>query len=1144
MMFNIVVLPKKIVDQHSVMVKKTIVLLVWLHPSCTTINLLHRLSTLWFTPAKTTSTKLIHSLSPTYSTATDSSYKNVDGLFDVPFAAAYQAQLLGTKRTRGRKNNNAGTISSMGRRTTARSQHLGRISSNKARTRASSTSLLQKLAAASRASTSAAKEQVRERLENQRASTGTSTLEMKMKNTELEKLKGVDCSPVPGSSAWVPDSVSRDIQQAIRHSKCWCLDQQNGSESSNQRQLAFRNVKYCTADGYFQESGTFSTAGCTTSEQQVGSIESYNYFQTAPTSFSPGQQDYESYDLFVVGDVQFGYKSTFKGFEVLPGSSYATQQASERDFFHSDTVQGAVTQGVMACKANRAGCQWHDEAHNLPADDGGGLVDLPGTTALPPGNYARQDVVVVGDLTHLGTQPQIEEYFSKFLHQFNPRKDWYVLPLLGNHDYEVTYGYLYEQAQVGRLWCGNGRAMGQLQYIRTLVSTADRDPASGDTQSGFAASNRFPVSKRAATKSAEQFGTASDTFRKNSVIDAFHRESGSYAWTHPHDNGRFRMFALHMHPAYEGTCAQRGRGADCFRSPSQWSTYGVEACDGRTGDSLYHYTNTAHCRTLNGLRHSVDWLREELRKTCGDPEWQASSPNGSRYAVLFLHIFTRGAAHKGMTHEVINDLVDDSCVIAVVNGHMHGNVGWPNRHVWKSRNKWNEDVPFLFSGSPALNTWLRMEFRGRLSPTEEDAGAGTLSNDQTGCFWRYQAMFDTHPIETEDAGHPKWGVYRLPDCRTTTTTPAPVDCVLSDWAGDVSSCSPTCGPGTYTQTRSVVTPAVGAGVPCSTERSRLRNCELSACPVDCVLSEWAGDVKECSVSCGGIGQYQQERTIEVHPVGTGQTCDAQRTRWEDCNLGVLCPVDCVLSDWVDSSGACSVTCGAGMRTTRTREIISADTGAGRPCDEFTLEEQTPCDAETTCPITSTTTDSPPPAGGEQEDLDCVMSEWAPFDPVADCTVTCGSGHYVKRRSISVSPTGNGKSCEAKEVVEECNLEACPVVNTSITGGANTTGNTIPSPDIDCVVSSWEGDAEKDCSVTCGEGSYEQTRRVLIEQSGAGMPCGPLHWTQVCRLEACVGSEEPPVSVAPEMGGTSGKNATTSTSSTTSSMGAPPGFVCC
>jgi len=70
----------------------------------------------------------------------------------------------------------------------------------------------------------------------------------------------------------------------------------------------------------------------------------------------------------------------------------------------------------------------------------------------------------------------------------------------------------------------------------------------------------------------------------------------------------------------------------------------------------------------------------------------------------------------------------------------------------------------------------------------------------------------------------------------------PVDCVLSSWSND-GECSVTCGSGTRSQTRSIITPAADGGAECGST-SRTISCSSGACPVT--------PVEQCSESKFGI----------------------------------------------------------------------------------------------------------------------------------------------------------------------------------------------------------------------------------------------------------------------------------------------------
>ena len=342
----------------------------------------------------------------------------------------------------------------------------------------------------------------------------------------------------------------------------------------------------------------------------------------------------------------------------------------------------------------------------------------------------------------------------------------------------------------------------------------------------------------------------------------------------------------------------------------------------------------------------------------------------------------------------------------------------------------------------------------------------------------------------------------------------PQDCLLSEWTS--SSCSVTCGQGTYTRTRKVLAPAMAGGAACPTNPADLQQtnlvCSLPACPIDCKVSEWT-NFGSCSRTCGS-GRITQVRTTLVYPSGSGAECPQNNTRTVACNTDdcpvrcevgpwrqtspcsvscgaggyrsfersplndncpsntVLnkqeacddlppCPINCNVSDW-SWSGFCSLTCGGGLRT-RTRRIIQRSNAQGLPCpreDELTSQE--PCN-EDPCPV------------------DCQMSEWAVYGP---CDRTCGGGNQLRVREITRTPQFGGKDCLSTFGSVSCNTFPCP---------------------LDCVVSDWSNST--DCSRSCALGTMLQTRKVLRDKQGEGADCPDLSRAVPCNNFTCPGDCE-------------------------------------
>jgi hypothetical protein len=163
---------------------------------------------------------------------------------------------------------------------------------------------------------------------------------------------------------------------------------------------------------------------------------------------------------------------------------------------------------------------------------------------------------------------------------------------------------------------------------------------------------------------------------------------------------------------------------------------------------------------------------------------------------------------------------------------------------------------------------------------------------------------------------------RLSHSRSCNRFYCPIDCWMSTWSA-YSPCTVSCGGGSQTQSRTVITQPSYGGAACPA-LTNVRSCNSYACPIDCVVSAW-GDFSQCSLSCGG-GVQTRSRSVLTAPTN-GTACPALNNT-QTCN-GQPCPVDCLMSNWV-TVGSCSKTCGTGIAT-HTRTVTTSALNGGVAC---------------------------------------------------------------------------------------------------------------------------------------------------------------------------------------------------------------------
>jgi hypothetical protein len=280
------------------------------------------------------------------------------------------------------------------------------------------------------------------------------------------------------------------------------------------------------------------------------------------------------------------------------------------------------------------------------------------------------------------------------------------------------------------------------------------------------------------------------------------------------------------------------------------------------------------------------------------------------------------------------------------------------------------------------------------------------------------------------------------------------DCQLTQWSG-WTGCSASCGAGSQTRTRGLIV-AASCGGSCGA-LSENQPCDAGCCPVNCQwspFSEWTS----CSKTCGP-GSRQRSRSKTVLESCNGQ-CPGSSVETEGCNLGICIePSDCVVSDW-SSWTACSASCGpSGMRS-RGRTIVALPVNGGAPCPTD-LSASEACNTATCCPVA------------------CAVGAWGSW---SSCSTTCDAGTRTRTRPVTTAAACGGATCPATTEPEACNVANCPV---------------------NCVMSAFT--AWSTCSQACGAGEERRTRSVVTAAANGGTPCPAAALnveTRPCMVVAC------------------------------------------
>jgi len=162
---------------------------------------------------------------------------------------------------------------------------------------------------------------------------------------------------------------------------------------------------------------------------------------------------------------------------------------------------------------------------------------------------------------------------------------------------------------------------------------------------------------------------------------------------------------------------------------------------------------------------------------------------------------------------------------------------------------------------------------------------------------------------------------------------SPVDCVLGDWQ-EWSGCTATCGGGSTSRSRNIVTQPAHGGIPCEGPLSEAKECARASCPgpheVDCQFGDWE-DWAACG-KCGG--QRKRYRRVLQYASEGGVNCEAfAHEDTGSCPRKCHTKLYCTWTGWKEWS-SCTSTCGEGKRSRR--RYLSLSEAKSDPPEPLTI----------------------------------------------------------------------------------------------------------------------------------------------------------------------------------------------------------------
>jgi len=200
-----------------------------------------------------------------------------------------------------------------------------------------------------------------------------------------------------------------------------------------------------------------------------------------------------------------------------------------------------------------------------------------------------------------------------------------------------------------------------------------------------------------------------------------------------------------------------------------------------------------------------------------------------------------------------------------------------------------------------MGDWVVGECSSTCLDAQGRPGIQIISRMETGTPWDPNCTQKDGKLAPEDKCPGRYGASCPPDAvdRDCATEYCPIDCQMGDWSG-WSECTAPCGGGSHERNRGILVPQDHGGKPCP-NMADSGECNMDACDKDCVLSDWSA-WGPCSKSCLGKsswqpGSYTRTKSIKEPTVGAGfcpEPHTEMRFEKENCNT-FICPknIECV-----------------------------------------------------------------------------------------------------------------------------------------------------------------------------------------------------------------------------------------------------------